>query len=125
MWSATSKLNLGFVCSLLVPVSPKTMARGLLSRSCHVLEELDYLSGGSEKELVQLIYHRLDSSDHVFHPLSAACEFSQVYAIVCSDDHRFFSRAMFRDFLHMEVVHILLPPCLGIGSVEEGGASKC
>ena len=108
MRSVTSELNLGFVCSLLVPVSPKMRARGLLSRSCHGLEELDSLFGSSDKELVQLIDYCLDDSDHIFHPLSATREFSQVDTVVSSDVHRLFSRVVFRDLLHMEVVHVFL-----------------
>ena len=86
---------------------------GLLSRSCCGLEELDSLSGGSEKELAQLIDLRMDGSDHIFHPLNAAREFSKVDTVVSNDGHRLFSRAMFRDLLHMEVVHVLLTILFG------------
>ena len=135
MWSATCELNLGFICLLLVPVSPKMRVRGLLSRSCRSLEELDSLSGGSEKELVQLVDRRMDGSAHIFHPLSAAREFSQVDTIVSSDGHRLFPRAMFRDLIRMEVVHVLLTAlfrdcfgsmrwCIGVLSVRPGSSGN-
>ena len=93
------------------------------------------MSGGSKKELVQLIYHRLDGSNHVFHPLNVAREFSQVYTVVSSDDHRLFSRAMFRDLVHIEVVNVLLTTlfwdwfggkrwCIGVLSVRPGSSGN-
>ena len=66
------------------------------------------MSGGSEKELVQLIDCRLDSSDHILQPLNAAREFSQVNVVINSNGHQLFSRALFRDFLNAEVVQVLL-----------------
>ena len=59
------QLHLGLVRLLLIPVSPRVRARGLLSRSRHSGDELDSLSRGSEKELIQLVDRRLDGSDHI------------------------------------------------------------
>ena len=91
------------------------------------------MSGGLEKELVQLIDRRLDGFDHIFHPLSAAREFSQVNNVVNNDGHRLFPRAMFMDLLHMEVVYVQLTAlfkdwfggrrwCIGVLSVRPGSS---
>ena len=76
------------------------------------------MSDGSDKELIQLIDCRLDGSDHILQPLNAAHEFSQVGAVVSIDGCRFFSRAMFKDLLSVEVVQVLLATLFldGIGS---------
>ena len=59
-----------------------------------------------------MVYRRLDGSDHVFHPLNVVHEIAQVDAIVRDDGHWLFPRAMFRELIHMEVVHVLLTTLL-------------
>ena len=77
MQSASYELILRLVSLLLKHfVSPTMRARGLLSWSCQSEEELNSLSSGSDKELIQLIDHCLDSSDHVIQLLGAARQIS-------------------------------------------------
>ena len=110
MRSATCKIYLRLISLLLdLSVPPMVRARGLLSWSLQSGNELNSLSGGSDKELIQLVDRRLDGSDHILQPLSAAArEFSQVGVIISSDDHRLFSMTMFRDLVSIEVIWVLL-----------------
>ena len=108
----TYKLDLRLVSLLLIPVSPRVRARGLLNRSRRNWEELNSLSSGLEKELVQLIHYRLNDFDHVLQPLSATSEFSYVGIVINSDGHQLFSRTMFRDILSVEVILVLLATLL-------------
>ena len=74
---------------------------------------MDSLSSGMEKELVQLVDRTLDGFNHIFHVLSAARDLSLVDAIVRDKGHRLFPRVMFRELLHMEVIHVLMTTLLG------------
>ena len=66
MRSATYELDLRLInLHLGLPVSLKVRARGLLSWSHQSRMELNSLSGGLDKELIKLVNHHLDSSDHI------------------------------------------------------------
>ena len=58
----------------------------------------------------------LDSPNHIFHTLGAACDIPQVGTVVRDKGHRFFPRMTLWEFVHMVVVHdlmtILLEDCL-------------
>ena len=65
MRSATYELDLRLINLLLdLPVPPKVRTKGLLSWS-HQSGQLNSLSSGSDKELIQLIDCHLDGSDHI------------------------------------------------------------
>ena len=98
--------------------------RGLLSRSSRSLKELDSLSSSLEKELVQLTDRTLDGFDHVFHTLSAACDISQVDAIIGDKGHRFFPWSMFRELFHVEVIYAVMTTLLEDWLDCGGGASE-
>ena len=118
MWSPSCKLNLKLVSLLLQPsVSTRIRARGLLRWSHQIGEELNSLSSSLDEELVQLIDHCLDSSNHVLQPLSTTCQLPQVGAIISFNDHRLFSGTVLQDLFSMVVIQVWLSTLL-LGGVS-------